>query len=79
MKRYTPEQLVEDFPFATVATLATWRSRGGGPPYVKANRRILYRQEDVEQWLADQVRHSTAPTAAERASRATVATDQVTV
>lgn len=32
----------------TVATLATWRSRGNGPPYVKVGGKVLYRVTDIE-------------------------------
>lgn len=36
----------------TVSTLETMCSRGGGPPFMKAGRRVLYRVADVETWLA---------------------------
>lgn len=32
-------------------TTETWRRRGGGPPFVRLGRRILYRKRDVELWL----------------------------
>jgi hypothetical protein len=35
----------------TVSTLETMCSRGGGPPFLKAGRRVLYRLVDVEMWL----------------------------
>lgn len=41
-------------------TLETMRSRGGGPPYVKLGRRVLYRKRDLEEWLASKVRLSTS-------------------
>lgn len=41
-------------------TLETMRSRGGGPPYVKFGRRVIYRRKDLEEWLAERVRHSTS-------------------
>lgn len=41
-------------------TLETMRSRGGGPPYVKFGRRVIYRRKDLEAWLAERVRHSTS-------------------
>jgi phosphatidylserine decarboxylase len=31
----------------TKATLATWRSRGNGPAFVKVGGRVLYRLADV--------------------------------
>jgi len=32
------------------ATLATWRSRGGGPAFVKIGGKPLYRKSDVDAW-----------------------------
>lgn len=40
----------------TLATLATWRSRGLGPAYVKIGGRVLYRREAVEEWEAKNTR-----------------------
>jgi predicted site-specific integrase-resolvase len=47
-------------------TLERWRVEGIGPAYVKAGRRVLYRMEDVENWLSNSRRRSTseAPEAA---------------
>ena len=36
------------------STLAYWRHRGEGPRYAKVGKRVLYRREDVEVWLAAQ-------------------------
>ncbi len=45
----TPAQLVERWNKAvTLGTLATWRSRGGGPPFIRVGRQPLYRVADVE-------------------------------
>lgn len=45
----TVAQLVERWKRQiTVATLATWRSRGNGPPYVKVGGKVLYRVTDLE-------------------------------
>lgn len=45
----TVTQLVERWKRqVTVATLATWRSRGNGPPYVKVGGKVLYRVTDLE-------------------------------
>lgn len=41
------------------ATLETLRCRGGGPPFVKLGRRVAYRREDLEAWLARSRRSST--------------------
>lgn len=32
-------------------TMDIWRSRGGGPPFVRAGRLIRYDREALEQWL----------------------------
>jgi predicted DNA-binding transcriptional regulator AlpA len=46
-----------------VATLIRWRYSGkNGPPWVKLSRRCLYRPEDVERWIAANVRTSTSDT-----------------
>lgn len=42
------------------ATLETLRSRGGGPPFVKLGRRVVYRREDLDAWLQERVRKSTS-------------------
>lgn len=34
-----------------VATLNTWRCRGGGPPYLKIGKRVIYRIEDVRAYM----------------------------
>ena len=36
------------------ATLQYWRSMGIGPKYGKIAGRVVYRQRDVEQWVAEQ-------------------------
>ena len=41
-------------------TLETMRCRGGGPPFVKLGRRVVYRREDLDVWLAVRVRKSTS-------------------
>jgi predicted DNA-binding transcriptional regulator AlpA len=33
------------------ATLNTWRSRGGGPPFIKVGRLPRYATSDVREWL----------------------------
>lgn len=39
------------------ATLATWRSRGNGPKFVKIGGRVLYRLADVIAWEARNTRN----------------------
>lgn len=36
-----------------VCTLATWRCRGGGPPFLKLGAAVRYRRRTVLRWLAD--------------------------
>lgn len=35
----------------TGRTLATWRHRGQGPPWVKVGRFVRYRRTAIETWL----------------------------
>jgi excisionase family DNA binding protein len=41
-------------------TLQAWRVRGGGPPFVKAGRNVRYRPADLQAWMTDRTRTSTA-------------------
>lgn len=36
-----------------VCTLATWRCRGGGPPFLKLGSAVRYRRRTVFRWLAE--------------------------
>ena len=38
-------------------TLERWRSLGEGPPYLKIGGHVVYRQEDIEQYEAEQRRN----------------------
>ncbi len=42
------------------ATLETMRIRGGGPPFSKLGRRVVYRREDLDEWLTERRRASTS-------------------
>lgn len=33
-------------------TLRSWRHRDIGPAYIKVGRKVFYRAEDIENWLA---------------------------
>lgn len=35
----------------SVATLATWRSRGLGPDYIKAEGNVFYKNSQIVKWL----------------------------
>lgn len=41
----------------TSATLATWRSRGNGPKFVKVGGRVLYRLADIVSWESKNTRN----------------------
>jgi len=40
----------------SLATLATWRSRGGGPAFLKVGRAVLYPLDAVEAYERQQTR-----------------------
>ncbi len=41
-------------------TLEKWRYVGGGPPYLKLGRRVLYSMSDLEVWVKGRERFSTS-------------------
>lgn len=41
------------------STLAKFRVFGGGPPYIKIGRRVVYDRVDLETWLSCRKRRST--------------------
>ena len=47
-------------------TLERWRVSGEGPPYAKLGRRVLYRQSDLDEWIAARVVGSTSEARAAR-------------
>jgi hypothetical protein len=47
----TPEAVAEIIG-RSVATLATQRTRGGGPPFRKLGGRVVYPADSLEQWIA---------------------------
>jgi predicted DNA-binding transcriptional regulator AlpA len=36
-------------------TLAQWRSEGRGPRYLKIGRRVFYREQDIREFLGEQL------------------------
>ena len=44
---------------ATRGTLAQWRCRGEGPPYIQYGNRILYGGRDLNAWLDSHIIHPT--------------------
>jgi predicted DNA-binding transcriptional regulator AlpA len=51
-----------------VSTIERWRATGEGPPFIRLVRRIAYREEDVERWLASRTFTSRAAEMAQRAA-----------
>lgn len=43
-----------------VKTLQAWRTRGGGPAFIRVGRLVRYRDEDVSRWLESRRMHSTS-------------------
>jgi hypothetical protein len=41
-------------------TLENWAVRGGGPRFIKASRRVIYRRRDLDAWLNVRERLSTS-------------------
>ena len=52
-------------------TLAKWRLTGAGPRYIKLGRRVVYRQSDIEAWVAGQEFRSTSEYETKSTGRAT--------
>jgi hypothetical protein len=44
-----------------IATLRYWRHLGTGPDGFRLGRRVLYRREDLERWVAEQRAAQTPP------------------
>jgi hypothetical protein len=40
--------------------LEAWRSRGGGPDFIKMGHSVLYRDTDLEKFIEQNVRSSTS-------------------
>lgn len=63
-------QAAENLTGLAVATLAKWRCVGGGPVFVKAGRKVLYRRADLIDWLNER-RVASTTDAARLAARLT--------
>jgi excisionase family DNA binding protein len=50
----------------SVSTLERFRQTGEGPPYVKLGGRVLYREQDLEEYIKRHVIRSTAEWHAKR-------------
>ena len=49
-----------DFTGVPAPSLETLRSRGGGPEFLKVNRKVLYTRRACLEWMAGKVRTSTS-------------------
>jgi predicted DNA-binding transcriptional regulator AlpA len=49
-----------DYCGSSASTFEKLRLTGGGPVYLKIGRRVVYRIEDLDAWLAANRRHSTS-------------------
>jgi Helix-turn-helix domain len=58
-KLYTPQEYAE-VRQCSLKTLERERTAGTGCPYALIGRRIYYREEDIEAFLAGRVRRSTS-------------------
>jgi hypothetical protein len=77
-KFLTKQELAERLGGRSERTLANWRSKRIGPPFVRAGGTILYRLSSFEAWLVSQERscggvavqsHIAAPSAKHQASK----------
>jgi excisionase family DNA binding protein len=48
-------------------TLERWRVSGDGPPFAKLGKRVLYRQSDLDDWIASRLCRSTSERRADHA------------
>ena len=51
MREYLRQQELAERLKLSVRSLERWRLEGKGPKFVRAGRRVLYRDTDVEEWL----------------------------
>jgi predicted DNA-binding transcriptional regulator AlpA len=47
---------------SSASTFEKLRLTGGGPAFIKLGRRVVYRIEDLDAWLAENRRRSTSDT-----------------
>lgn len=49
----TPDEVADRLRLSS-RTVASWRYTGNGPPFMRLGRRVLYRWQDVDNWLRNQ-------------------------
>lgn len=50
---YLTQRQVADLLHISTRTLERLRTEGDGPRYLKAGRRVLYSESDIEKWLKE--------------------------
>lgn len=62
LDRLIPERDAADFLGYTMRALQNWRTRGGGPAFIKvSSRSIRYRRRDLMVWIESKLaKHSTS-------------------
>lgn len=68
MRDYMTAEKAPEYVRISLSTLAKSRVTGGGPAYVKAGRRRLYRRANLEFWMMAHSRASTSEDASVPAS-----------
>ena len=59
-RRMLPAREAADLSGLSKSTLDKMRVFGGGPPYLKIGRRVVYDPADLDQWLVSHRRRSTS-------------------
>ena len=54
------EQQAAIFLGMSISWVQRTRWEGGGPPYVKINHAVRYRQSDLEEWIEGRLQNSTS-------------------
>jgi len=54
------EQQAAIFLGMSISWMQRTRWEGGGPPFVKMNHAVRYRQTDLEKWIEDRLQNSTS-------------------
>ena len=62
-KQLLTQQHLSDLIDVSERTLERWRVEGSGPVFCRAGRKVLYRSDDVEEWLLANRRTSTSEAA----------------
>ena len=55
---WTSQEVEAAYPFLKRGWLERKRCSGGGPPFIRAGKKVGYRRSDIEEWL-DQNRRTT--------------------